>query len=39
MDMGSDLHYMELGMRRYLELDLLDADGGILTTLVGLENY
>ena len=36
--MGSDLHYMEFRMR-FLELGLLNADGGILTTLVGLENY
>jgi hypothetical protein len=39
MDMGFDLHYTEFRMRRFLELDLLDAVGGILTTLVGLENY
>jgi hypothetical protein len=39
MDMGFDLHYMEFRMRQFLELDLLDAVEGILTTLVGLENY
>jgi hypothetical protein len=36
--MGFDLHYMEFRMR-FLELDLLDAVGEILTMLVGLENY